>query len=479
MQFLYNYISSKESFLNLHAKIYPTPRNLRIFWVFGSVLLALLFIQIGTGIFLAVHYIPDSGFAFILIEKIIRHLPEGASLRNLHANGASLIFICLYLHIFRGIYYSSYINKGAWMTGIVLFILMMATAFLGYVLPWGQMSYWGGTVISNIFTVIPNLGDFVVLMLRGNFVVAKETLPRFYVFHYILPFLAVLIVMAHLTYLHKTGSSTPMFGSKADKIPMTPYIIFKDLFIIFISLSILIFLITVEPYFLGHTDNSIEGNSMLTPEHIVPEWYFLPFYAILRGFTNKTLGVIAMLCAILCFALFCCIPDAYITNEGRTRAYKEITIAFVSNFIFLGWLGMQPAEEPYTFFSILSIFLYFVFFGQLLYFQTDMKAGFLKQQVPTNQMPLWPSHTNREIFNNFISITLPNVFKTILHSGHQSFETFNKFISIKLPNMLNTLFHSGSLYFKTFNNLLHTQLPKYIQGIRQSLDAFLQKFKKH
>lgn len=286
--------------LSNHSDNYPTPINLSYFWGFGSLAGIALAIQLFTGIFLAMHYVSDITLAFISIEHVVRDVIGGAGLRYLHANGASMFFIVIYCHMFRGVYYGSYSIPYTllWYTGVLLFLLVMATAFMGYVLPWGQMSFWGATVITNLFSAIPFIGKYIVQTLWGGFSVDNPTLTRFFSLHYLLPFLITGLVIGHLLLLHINGSNNPLgIESTVDRISFLPYFYIKDFFGLTIFALIFSFFIIYAPNYLGHPDNYIEANPMVTPPHIVPEWYFLPFYAILRTVPYKLGGVLLMLAA--------------------------------------------------------------------------------------------------------------------------------------------------------------------------------------
>jgi len=281
---------------------YPAPVNLTYMWNFGSLALLCLVVQILTGIFLAMHYAPVGEGAFDSVEHIMRDVNLGWTLRYMHSNGASMFFIVVYLHIFRGLYYSSYASPREilWGIGVIILLLMIITAFIGYVLPWGQMSYWAATVITNLVTAFPSFGDKTVIWLWGGYSVTHITLNRFYSFHYILPIVLVGLSLLHVIVLHHNGSTDPMGGlSKKDKVPFGPFFLTKDLYGVGIFLIFYSYFVFFKPNFLGHTDNYILANPIVTPPHIVPEWYFLPFYAILRAIHSKLLGVIVLLCSIL------------------------------------------------------------------------------------------------------------------------------------------------------------------------------------
>ena len=338
------------SFVDSHIIDYPTPINLNYMWSFGSAAGIALVIQILTGVFLAMHYTPNIDLAFNSVEHIMRDVNNGWLIRYLHANGASIFFIVIYCHIFRGLYFGSYIypRDRLWMSGIIIFFLMMATAFMGYVLPWGQMSFWGATVITNLFSAIPIIGKTIVEWLWGGFSVSNATLNRFLSLHYLLPFLIVGCTLLHLSLLHKDGSNNPLgINVNLDTIPFYPYFYVKDLFAFFIFLVFFSLLVFFSPNALGHPDNYIIANSLVTPPHIVPEWYFLPFYAILRSIPNKLGGVIAMISAILILLLLPLINTSTIRSSKFRPIFAPLYWFLVSDFLLLGWLGQKPVEDPY------------------------------------------------------------------------------------------------------------------------------------
>jgi len=353
------------AFINSHIIDYPTPINLNYLWSFGSTAGICLVIQIITGIFLAMHYTPHIDFAFNSVEHIMRDVNNGWLIRYLHANGASMFFIVVYFHIFRGLYFGSYISPRGylWCSGIVIFLLMMATAFMGYVLPWGQMSFWGATVITNLFSAIPVVGGSIVEWLWGGFSVDNATLNRFFSLHYLMPFLIVSLILTHLSVLHESGSNNPLGTYKnVDSIPFYPYFYVKDLFAFLILIGTLSFFIFFYPNAMGHADNYIPANPLVTPAHIVPEWYFLPFYAILRSIPDKLGGVVAMIGAIL-ILLFLPILN---TSEVRSSKFRPIFgVAYwflVSDFLLLGWIGQKPVESPYIEIGMFATAFYFIFF---------------------------------------------------------------------------------------------------------------------
>ena len=353
------------SFLDSHIINYPTPVNLSYMWSFGASAGICLVIQIVTGIFLAMHYTPHIDLAFNSVEHIMRDVNNGWLIRYLHANGASMFFIVVYAHIFRGLYYGSYIYPRGklWCSGVIIFLLMMATAFMGYVLPWGQMSFWGATVITNLFSAIPFVGGSIVEWLWGGYSVDNATLNRFFSLHYLMPFLIAGLTIAHLSLLHTAGSNNPLgINTNVDSISFYPYFYVKDLFSILILIGVFSFFVFFYPNALGHADNYIPANPLVTPPHIVPEWYFLPFYAILRSIPDKLGGVAAMIGAILILLLLPLIN----TSEIRSTKFRPIFGFFywflVSDFLLLGWIGQQPVESPFIEIGMGGTLFYFIFF---------------------------------------------------------------------------------------------------------------------
>jgi len=403
---------SKDSllgFINGHIIDYPTPINLNYLWSFGSVAGLCLVIQIISGIFLAMHYTPHIIFSFNSVEHIMRDVNNGWLLRYLHANGASVFFVVVYLHMFRGLYYGSYISPRSllWATGVIIFLLMMATAFMGYVLPWGQMSFWGATVITNLFSAIPFIGGSIVEWLWGGFSVDNATLNRFFSLHYFVPFLIVGLTLCHLALLHSYVSNNPLgINSNVDTIPFYPYFYVKDLFAFLIMLFSLSILIFFYPNLLGHSDNYIPANSLVTPAHIVPEWYFLPFYAILRSIPNKLGGVIAMVGAILILLALPVLNFSKIRTTNFRPLFSFFYWFIVSNFLLLGWLGQKPVENPYILLGMLSTGFYFFMFYKglsiiglleywLLFIETGINtflffSSFLSQTVLKNLICTFP-----------------------------------------------------------------------------------------
>ena len=351
--------------LNDHLIDYPTPVNINYLWNFGSMAGIFLVVQILTGIFLAMHYTPHVDLAFLSVEHIMRDVNNGWLLRYLHANGASMFFGVVYIHVARGIYYGSYQKPRGfvWVVGVVILILMMATAFMGYVLPWGQMSFWAATVITNLFSAFPIVGEPIVAWLWGGFSVDNATLNRFFSFHYLLPFLIIGAVLAHLAVLHQNGSNNPLGVQAAtDKIPFYPYFIIKDLFSWVVAFIFYFGFVFFAPNYLGHTDNYIEANAMVTPSHIVPEWYFLPFYAILRSIPHKLGGVIAMFAALLVLLLLPYLNTSEVRSSSFRPIHRQFFWLLVLDYFILGWIGGCAPETPYLEIGQLATFFYFFYF---------------------------------------------------------------------------------------------------------------------
>nr|YP_009487396.1 cytochrome b [Toromys albiventris]AWB97216.1 cytochrome b [Toromys albiventris] len=338
----------------------PAPSNISTWWNFGSLLGMCLLLQIITGLFLAMHYTADTTTAFSSVTHICRDVNYGWLIRYSHANGASMFFIFLYFHIGRGIYYGSYLFSETWNIGVVLLFAVMATAFMGYVLPWGQMSFWGATVITNLLSAIPYIGPMLVEWIWGGFSVDKATLTRFFAFHFILPFIITAMVMIHLLFLHETGSNNPSgLNSNTDKIPFHPYYTIKDIFgIMFMALTMMT-LVLFTPDLLGDPDNYTPANPLNTPPHIKPEWYFLFAYAILRSIPNKLGGVMALVLSITILMLF---PMLH-TSKQRSMSFRPFSQcllwALVANLAILTWIGGQPVESPYITIGQLASILYF------------------------------------------------------------------------------------------------------------------------
>jgi ubiquinol-cytochrome c reductase cytochrome b subunit len=355
------------SYVKEHLVDYKAPKNLNWMWSFGSLAGVALVLQILTGIFLAMHYKPDINLAFDSIQHIMRDVEGGWIIRYLHATGASFFFIVVYLHIGRGMYYGSYKSprEVLWWMGIILFFMMMATAFMGYVLPWGQMSYWGAKVITSLFSVIPFIGEDLVVWLWGGFNVGDPTLNRFFSLHYLFPFLIVGVVFLHLWALHHNKSNNPTgkdLKKKEDFISFHPYYTAKDTVGIALYLIPFCFMVFFLPDYLGHADNYIPANPLQTPPHIVPEWYFLPFYAILRAIPIKALGVVAMGASI---AILFVLPwlDRSKVRSGRYRpTFQWMFLILVIDFLVLGWIGSKPPEGSYIIIGQVATAIYFAYF---------------------------------------------------------------------------------------------------------------------
>jgi ubiquinol-cytochrome c reductase cytochrome b subunit len=354
---------------------FPTPKNLNYWWTFGGILAVFLIIQIITGVILAMHYTPHVDFAFNSIEHIMRDVNYGWLMRYAHSNGGSMFFLAVYIHMFRGLYYGSYKEprEMLWILGVIIFILMMATAFMGYVLPWGQMSYWAATVITNILGAIPGVGESIRTLLWGGPSVDNPTLNRFYSLHYLLPFVIFGVVILHIWALHIPGNNNPtgvdVKDVKKDTVLFHPYYTVKDSFAIVVFLVLFAVFVFYYPDTLGHPDNYIEANPMLTPAHIVPEWYFLPFYAILRAITfdigpisSKLGGVIAMFGSIFVLFFLPWIDTSKVRSMRYRPAARLWFVLFVAACILLGYLGGKPAEGAYVMWAQIATAYYFAFF---------------------------------------------------------------------------------------------------------------------
>jgi quinol-cytochrome oxidoreductase complex cytochrome b subunit len=350
------------------AITYPAPANLNYNYNFGIYAFVILIVQIVSGIFLVMSYCPSATAAFLSVEHIMRDVPYGWFVRYLHANGASFFFIVVYLHMGRALVYESYVfpRRALWSSGVVILLLMILTSFLGYVLPWGQMSYWAATVITNLASTVPLFGQKIVYWLWSGFSVDNPTLNKFFSLHYLFPFLIFALVIFHLILLHQTGSSNPV-GPRivGDTVPFHPYYTIKDFLSVLVLLFFLVYFVTFIPNNLGHPDNYIPANPDLTPEHIVPEWYFLPFYAILRSIPNKLLGVIALLASIVMLLM---LPFVY-APRIRNSLFKPLILithlTFIGVSIFLGYIGQCPLEEPFISYGAFATLIYFLYFTVL------------------------------------------------------------------------------------------------------------------
>ena len=351
---------------------YPTPRNLNYWWTFGAILSFMLGAQIITGVVLAMHYTPHVDMAFNSVESIMRDVNWGWFLRYAHANGASMFFVAVYVHMLRGLYYGSYKapREVLWILGVIIYLLMMATGFMGYVLPWGQMSFWGAKVITNLFSAIPFVGDTITTWLWGGYSVDNPTLNRFFSLHYLLPFMIAGVVILHVWALHVVGQNNPdgveVKNVEKDTVPFTPYATIKDSFAVVVFLILYAWFIFFTPNFLGEADNYIMANPLVTPPHIVPEWYYLPFYAILRAVPNKLLGVCALFGAILILAFLPWLDTSRVRSGKYRPAFKVFFWLFVLCALGLGYLGAQPPDDgPVLAARILSLY-YFGFFLVIL-----------------------------------------------------------------------------------------------------------------
>nr|AML25833.1 cytochrome b [Staphylinidae sp. BMNH 1274170] len=341
----------------------PTPSNISSWWNFGSLLGLCLGIQIITGIFLAMHYTANINLAFNSVSHICRDVNYGWLIRTLHANGASFFFICLYSHVGRGMYYGSYNYTLTWLIGVIILFIVMATAFLGYVLPWGQMSFWGATVITNLLSAIPYLGIDIVQWLWGGFAVDNATLTRFFTLHFLMPFIIAALVMIHLLFLHQTGSNNPLgVNSNIDKVPFHPYFSFKDLFGFMVMIMILTLLTLINPYLLGDPDNFTPANPLVTPVHIQPEWYFLFAYAILRSIPNKLGGVLALVMSIAILIILPFFNKKKMQSNSFYPINKILFWFLVTILILLTWIGARPVEDPYILTGQIITVIYFSYY---------------------------------------------------------------------------------------------------------------------
>nr|YP_010547116.1 cytochrome b [Nycteribia parvula]UYK51618.1 cytochrome b [Nycteribia parvula] len=356
---------NKSIFLSINKSIFdlPTPSNISILWNFGSLLGMCLLIQILTGFFLSMHYTPNINLAFNSIIHINQNVNFGWIIRYMHMNCASMFFICIYMHICRGIYYKSFFFLKTWFSGTMILLILMMTAFMGYVLPWGQMSFWGATVITNLLSAIPYFGNSIVQWIWGGFSLNNATLTRFFSFHFIMPFIILAMTMIHLMFLHETGSNNPMgLNSNLDKIPFHPYFSLKDLIGFIIMMMMILILIMYNPYLFNDPDNSIPANPLSTPPHIQPEWYFLFAYAILRSIPNKLGGVIALFFSILILFSLPITHKKKIQSNLFSPLNKLMFWFLISILILLTWIGSKPIEYPYITIGQLLTMLYFLFF---------------------------------------------------------------------------------------------------------------------
>ena len=366
-----------------HLTDYPTPKNLNYWWTFGGILTFCLITQIVTGLTLAMHYIAHADMAFESVEHIMRDVNYGWLIRYIHSNGASMFFLAVYIHIFRSLFYGSYKapREIIWILGIIIYLLMMAAAFMGYVLPWGQMSFWGATVITNLFSAIPLVGEGIVTWLWGGYSVDNPTLTRFFTLHYLIPFLILGLVVLHIWALHVPGNNNPVGidikKPSKDTVPFHPYIVIKDTFALLMFMIIFAFFVFYSPNILGHADNYIEANPMVTPAHIVPEWYLLPFYAILRSVPDKLLGVIAMLSAIFILAALPWLDTSKIRSAVFRPMYRQFFWILVLDVLVLGYVGAMPAEGLYLLVARVATAYYFIHFLIIL-----PLLGFIEKTTP-------------------------------------------------------------------------------------------------
>ena len=358
--------------LSHHIRSYPTPKNLNYWWTFGGILTFFLITQIVTGVILAMYYVAHSDLAFESIEHIMRDINYGWLIRYVHANGSSMFFLAVYIHIFRTLYYGSYKSprEMIWITGLIIYLFMMATAFMGYVLPWGQMSFWAATVITNLFSAIPLIGENITEWLWGGYSVGNPTLNRFYSLHYLFPFLIFGLVILHIWALHVPGNNNPIGidikKNNNETVPFHPYIVMKDLFALLVFLIIFFAFVFFAPNVLGHPDNYIPANPLVTPSHIVPEWYLLPFYAILRAIPSKLGGVIFMFASIFILMFLPWLDSSKVRSATFRPIYKKFFWVLIAAVILLGYLGAKPPEGIYLVLARIATAYYFVHFLILL-----------------------------------------------------------------------------------------------------------------
>jgi len=366
-----------------HINDYPTPKNLNYWWTFGGILTFFLIIQIITGLVLAMHYVAHADLAFGSVEHIMRDVNYGWLIRYLHANGSSMFFLAVYIHIFRALFYGSYKapREMIWIIGMLIYLLMMATAFMGYVLPWGQMSFWAATVITNLFSAIPLVGESITSWLWGGYAVGSPTLTRFFSLHYLFPFLIFGLVILHIWALHIPGNNNPVGidikKPSKETVPFHPYIIIKDFYALLIFLIIFSGFVFFVPNVLGHPDNYIEANPMVTPSHIVPEWYLLPFYAILRSVPDKLGGVVAMFAAVFILMFLPWLDTSKVRSAVFRPLYKVFFWILVIDVIVLGYIGAKPPEGMYLIIGRISTIYYFVHFIVIM-----PLLGFKEKTIP-------------------------------------------------------------------------------------------------
>jgi len=369
--------------LSAHLGEYPTPKNLNYWWTFGGILTFCLFGQIITGIVLAMHYVAQADQAFESVEHIMRDVNYGWLIRYFHANGSSMFFLAVYIHIFRSLYYGSYKSprEVIWIIGMIIYFLMMMTAFMGYVLPWGQMSFWAATVITNLFSAVPFIGESITNWLWGGFAVDSPTLTRFYALHYLFPFLILGLVILHIWALHVPGNNNPVGidvkKPSKDTVPFHPFIVIKDLFALLVFLTLFAFFVFYAPNLLGHADNYIEANPLVTPTHIVPEWYLLPFYAILRSIPDKLLGVVAMFASIFVLVILPWLDTSKIRSALFRPLYKQFYWILVLDVLVLGYMGALPPEGIYLLIARVATAYYFIHFLVIL-----PVLGFKERTIP-------------------------------------------------------------------------------------------------